>query len=153
VVSEAQWRALLDWLGHPDWVTQVGADLCSRRDRQDHLDEGLRRTFAERDRDVCVAELIGAGVPAAPVVDPRTLAEHPQMVARGFLEEVEHPVVGSQATMGAPFRYESVDRWLRRAAPVLGQHNAEILRELGYGDDEIEKLTAEKVIGIWPEGV
>jgi crotonobetainyl-CoA:carnitine CoA-transferase CaiB-like acyl-CoA transferase len=55
--------------------------------------------------------------------------------------------------MGAPFRFASVDRWLRRAAPTLGQHNAEILGELGYGPDEIEQLKAEKVTGHWPEGV
>jgi crotonobetainyl-CoA:carnitine CoA-transferase CaiB-like acyl-CoA transferase len=69
------------------------------------------------------------------------------------MEEVDHPVVGRQSTMGAPFRFASVDRWLRRAAPTLGQHNAEILVELGYGPEEIEQLKTEKVIGHWPEGV
>ncbi|MBW2230518.1 MAG: CoA transferase [Deltaproteobacteria bacterium] len=153
VASEAQWEAFLDWLGRPDWATQVGGDLISRRRQHDRLDEALRGVFAERNRDACVEELIAAGVPAACVVDPRMLAEHPQLVARGFQEEVEHPVVGRQATMSAPFRYASIDHWLDAAAPLLGQHNAEILRELGRDEDEIERLTAEKVIGDWPEGV
>ena len=153
VATEAQWEALVAWLGRPNWATRVGVDLLSRRDQQDALDEGLRRVFAERDRDACLAELIAAGVPAAPVVDPRTLAAHPQLVARGFLEEVEHPIVGRQATMGAPFRFESVDRWLHCAAPVLGQHNAEILRELGHTEVEIAELVAERIIGDWPEGL
>ncbi len=153
VASDAQWNALVDWLGRPAWATRVGVDLISRRNAQDELDEGLRRVFAERDRDPCIEELVAAGVPAAPVVDPRTLAGHPQLVARGFLEEIEHPVVGRQATMGAPFRCSSVDRWLKRAAPVLGEHNTEILRELGYDDGEIEALAAEKVIGDRPEGL
>jgi crotonobetainyl-CoA:carnitine CoA-transferase CaiB-like acyl-CoA transferase len=125
----------------------------SRRSRQDKIDEALRCVFAERNRDACVEELIAAGVPAARVVDPRTLPEHPQLAARGFLEEVEHPIVGRQATMSAPFRYASVDHWLERAAPVLGQHNAEILREFGHTEGEIEVLAAEKVIGDRPEGV
>jgi crotonobetainyl-CoA:carnitine CoA-transferase CaiB-like acyl-CoA transferase len=153
VVSEAQWQALLAWLDRPDWATRIGEDPRSRFDRQDELDEGLRRVFAERDRGACVTELIAAGVPAALVVDPRSLRDHPQLAARGFLEEVEHPIVGRQATMSAPFRYASVDHWLERAAPVLGQHNAEILAELGFDRAEIENLAAEKVIGDWPEDV
>ncbi len=153
VASKEQWQALLHWLGHPDWDAPVAADLEARRSRQDEIDEVLRRSFAGRERGACVKELIAAGVPAAPVVDPRTLAEHPQLAARGFLEEVEHPVVGRQATMSAPFRYKSVERWLKRAAPVLGQHTTEILHELGYDEDQIGALVADKVIGDWPEGV
>lgn len=153
VATEAQWEGLLNWLGRPEWATRVAVDLASRLHSQDKLDESLRRVFAERKRDACVEELLAAGVPAAPVVDPRTLSEHPQFVARGFLEEVEHPIVGGQTTMGAPFRYASVDRWLEHAAPMLGQHNAEILHELGHDEDEIAALAAEKVIGDRPEGV
>jgi crotonobetainyl-CoA:carnitine CoA-transferase CaiB-like acyl-CoA transferase len=153
VASEAQWRALVDWLGSPAWATQFAGDLLSRRGQQDSLDVELRQVFATRERDVCVAELISAGVPAAPVVDPRTLAEHPQLVARGFLEEVEHSIVGVQATMSAPFRFASVDRWLERAAPMVGEHNAEILAELGYTADETLELASEKVIGDRPEGL
>jgi crotonobetainyl-CoA:carnitine CoA-transferase CaiB-like acyl-CoA transferase len=153
VASEAQWRALLGWLGHPAWARPIGSDLAARRARQDEIDEALRPVFAARSRDACVEELSAAGVPAAPVVDPRTLAAHAQLVARRFLEDIEHPVVGRQATMGAPFRFASVERWLEHAAPTLGEHNAEILRELGYGAGEIEALAAEQVIGVWPAAV
>ena len=140
-------------LGRPDWATRVGTDLSSRRSQQNALDEGLRRVFATRERDACVEELIAAGVPVGRVVDPRTLSEHPQLTARGFVEEVEHPIVGRQTTMGAPFRFASVDGWLKHAAPVLGQHNAEILRELGLDEAEIEALAAANVIGSWPKGL
>jgi crotonobetainyl-CoA:carnitine CoA-transferase CaiB-like acyl-CoA transferase len=153
VASEKQWQSLLNWLGRPAWAQAIGSDLLSRRSRQDQIDTELRRIFAERERDECISELIEAGVPAAAVVDPRSLAEHPQLVARDFLEEIEHPVVGMQATMGVPFRYRSVKSWLCRTAPMLGEHNGEILRELGLSDAEIQELVARKVIGDWPEGV
>ncbi|MGH0030946.1 MAG: CaiB/BaiF CoA transferase family protein [Myxococcota bacterium] len=150
VADDAQWEALVDWLGRPAWAS--AGDLAERRREADAIDTGLRAFFAERDRDACVAELGALGVPAAPVVDPRTLASHPQLVARGFLEEVEHPLVGRQATMGAPFRYAGVERWLYRAAPTLGQHNAEVLGELGYDDAAIRELEDLGVVGDWPAG-
>jgi crotonobetainyl-CoA:carnitine CoA-transferase CaiB-like acyl-CoA transferase len=153
VTNDAQWQALVDWLGRPDWATRIAADANARFDQQDEIDAELRRVFASRDRDACVTGLIAADIPAAPVVDPRSLRDHPQLAARGFEEEVEHPVVGRQATMSAPFRYASVDHWLDRAAPVLGQHNAEILAELGYDQAAIDELAAAKVIGNWPEDV
>ena len=50
-----------------------------------------------------------------------------------------------------PFRYASVDHWLRNAAPTLGQHNREILGELlGLGPEEIDRLREDGVIGEMP---
>ena len=69
------------------------------------------------------------------------------------MEPLDHAVAGTQPTMGAPFRYASVDRWLHTAAPVVGEHNREILGELGYSEEEIAALEAAKVIGERPEGV
>ena len=128
-----------------------------QRSAQDSRKQSFQRQrggqVQPRPQPVSVATVPAAGVPAARIVDPRELASHPQFVARGFLEEVEHPVVGRQATMAAPFRYASVDRWLRRAAPLLGEHGAEILRELGHDPADIAALESEGVIGTRPVGV
>jgi len=153
VQSEEQWRALVDWLGAPAWARSMGNTLMERRAEQDNIDDRLRQAFAVRDLRKSVEELLAAGVPAACIVDPRALTDHPQLVARHFMERIDHPVVGPQSTMGAPFRFASVDHWLRRPAPTLGQHNHEILAELGYAPGEIEQLEAEKVIGHRPEGL
>ncbi len=51
VASEAQWEALLNWIGRPDWSSQIGANLMSRRNRQDEIDDALRRVFAKRSCD------------------------------------------------------------------------------------------------------
>ena len=52
-----------------------------------------------------------------------------------------------------PFRFASVDHWLRTAAPTLGQHNHEILTDLGLSDEEIAALEADDVIGTRPLGL
>jgi crotonobetainyl-CoA:carnitine CoA-transferase CaiB-like acyl-CoA transferase len=153
VATEPQWEALLAWLGKPEWASSIRADLPARRLAHDIIDEELQRVFAERDRDTCIRELIELGVPAARVTDPRTLSEHPQLIARGFLEQLDHPVVGRQSTMTVPFRFASVARWLKTAAPLIGEHNSEVLRELGMDEAEIKALADDKVIGDLPEGL
>jgi crotonobetainyl-CoA:carnitine CoA-transferase CaiB-like acyl-CoA transferase len=85
------------------------------------------------------------------VADPRAASLHPQHAARGFFEEVEHPVVGRHPIPTVPFRYASVERWIRSPAPTLGQHNREILGGwLGLPDAELAALEASGVIGTQP---
>jgi crotonobetainyl-CoA:carnitine CoA-transferase CaiB-like acyl-CoA transferase len=53
---------------------------------------------------------------------------------------------------GLPLRWEGIDRWIRTPAPTLGQHNTEILTELGMSAEEIANLEESGVIGTWPVG-
>ncbi|MBW2418509.1 MAG: CoA transferase [Deltaproteobacteria bacterium] len=153
VASDAHWAALQRVMGHPGWARDAAyASLAGRRAAHDAIDAGLRPWIAERERDALIAELVAAGVPAGQVWNPRESSLHPQIAARGFYEEVRHPVAGVQPIPSVPFRYASVERWVRSPAPTLGQHNREVLQELGIPDPEIEALAAEGVIGQRPEG-
>ena len=149
VATDAQWQALVEVLGGPEWARAPElASLVGRRQASDRLDTELSRWAADRDLEASVETLLEAGVPAAPVVDPRTTSRHPQFKARGFYEECEHPIAGKQQIATAPFRFASVERWLRSPAPTLGQHNREILGDLlGLDDAEIDALEASGVIG------
>ncbi len=75
------------------------------------------------------------------------------MNARGYWEEVTHPVVGPKRFPGWPMRYASrTSPWFRRPAPLLGQHNDEVLASLGLTGDELALLAAEGIIGTRPAG-
>jgi crotonobetainyl-CoA:carnitine CoA-transferase CaiB-like acyl-CoA transferase len=149
VESDAQWRALVDVLV---WPRDPGLDAFAARAAQhDRIDAELRRAFAAEEREALVERLLAAGVPAAPVADPRAASLCPQHAARGFFEAAEHPVVGVQPTPGVPFRYASVERWIRRPAPTLGQHNRDVLGGLlGLSDAELAALEASGLIGTHP---
>ena len=82
------------------------------------------------------------------------LSRHPQFVARGFYEEVDHPSLGTYPSPGFPFRFASVDHWLHTAAPLFGEHNHDVLtRILGLSDDEVAALEEHEVIGDRPKGL
>jgi crotonobetainyl-CoA:carnitine CoA-transferase CaiB-like acyl-CoA transferase len=155
VATDEQWSGLRRALGDPEWAADPGlATVEGRRAWHDELDARLEEWAGERDVVESAELLIAHGVPAAAARDPRALYEHPQLRARGYHEVIDHAVVGTRATPGLPFRYASVDRWLRTAAPTLGQHNREILvDDLGVSDARYAALEAAGIIGTWPKGL
>jgi len=155
VATDAQWVELVDVLGRPAWAEAPGlADAAGRAAAHDTIDAELAAWAADRDLGPTVEALVAAGVPAGAARDPRTITTHPQLAARGFFEELDHPVCGPRSFVGLPFRYASVERWLSRPAPTMGQHDPEVLGgELGLSDEELERLAAAGIIGTAPTGL
>ena len=119
------------------------------------IDERLREWTRKRDRAVIADELRALGIPASEVADPCRLIEtNVQFQARNYFETPEHPVVGAMPLPSLPFRYASVDRWLRTAAATIGQHNEQVLSGiLGLSAADLRELEADGVIGTRPEGL
>ncbi len=99
------------------------------------------------------ALLLAAGVPAAQCINPHFLSPNPQLEARGFFTELEHPVMGRLRHPELPIGFASPARpLLHTPAPTLGQHNEELLRELGLSGAEIASLRERGIIGTRPTG-
>lgn len=150
VADDQQWRALADALGRPPWTAR--ADLGARAGRRRHHDEidaELAAWCGARRADEIVACLSAAGVPVAPVVEPYEQLGFEQLAARGFFETVGHPVSGDAVHVTLPFRLPGqVGPVHRRPAPTLGQHTAEVLRDLlGLTDEEIVALREAGITG------
>jgi crotonobetainyl-CoA:carnitine CoA-transferase CaiB-like acyl-CoA transferase len=86
--------------------------------------------------------------PWAPIQSPEDVFQSPQLKARGFLFPVEYPEIKTRVPIpNVPFRYSSLELQSPERAPLLGEHNAEVLQEeLGLTDKEIEQLSSEGVI-------
>jgi crotonobetainyl-CoA:carnitine CoA-transferase CaiB-like acyl-CoA transferase len=150
VGTPGEWQDLCRAMANPRLATEEGlASLEGRRAAHDRIDQEITSWCESRILDEALAALRAAGVPAEPVVSPCDIDHDQQMLARGFWEEVVHPVVGRQRYPGWPMRLSGDQgTWYRSAAPLLGQHTEEVLREsLGVSHAELEVLRAANVIG------
>jgi crotonobetainyl-CoA:carnitine CoA-transferase CaiB-like acyl-CoA transferase len=94
-----------------------------------------------------VEHLWAAGVPVGEVVQPHHQGDLAQLHARGFFEIVDHPVAGPARYSTPPMRFSrGPARWHDRPAPLLGEHTAEILTELGVDAADLAALEADGVI-------
>ncbi|WNG86054.1 CoA transferase [Mycobacterium sp. ITM-2016-00317] len=152
VSTDAQWDRLCDVLGRPDWAAADELRTAAvRHARHDLIDRHLSAWCAERTGDEIVSALWDSGVPVAKVLQPHRQTEIPQLAERGFFEQVEHPVNPPTPHSTLPFRSSrGPDRVHTRPAPLLGEHNHQVLRELGLSVDDIAALEADGVIGTAP---
>jgi len=152
VVTDEQWVRLRGALGSPSWATDPALSAASGRcARHDLIDERLAAWCEPRSADDIVATLWDAGVPVAKVMQPHRQTELDQLAFRGFFEEVEHPVNGRARLSTVPMRFSGWSGPFHTdPAPTLGQHNHELLAELGLTPSEVADLEASGVIGRTP---
>jgi len=86
----------------------------------------LQSEIAKRTTDDWMATLEEEGIPAGPVLHHDEVFADPQILARGMVAEVEHATAGRQKTLGVPLKLSATPGGVRRPAPTLGQHDAEI---------------------------
>jgi crotonobetainyl-CoA:carnitine CoA-transferase CaiB-like acyl-CoA transferase len=155
VADDGQWQALTDLLGNLAWTSNPAlATASGRHEAHDLIDDYLEQWSRTQNLDDAVEALVRRGIPAAPLRDPRIISTHPQMVARSHFETLEHPVLGPLALPTFPFKSASIKQWHRSPAPLLGEHNTDILtRLLSLDAATIAGLAADNVVGMRPLGV
>lgn len=92
--------------------------------------------------------LTRAGVPAAPVADIADVLASPQTAALELLQPLEHPTIPDLRLPALPLSLDGERVLHRSAPPLLGQHTAELLREAGYAEREIDELAAAGIVRV-----
>jgi crotonobetainyl-CoA:carnitine CoA-transferase CaiB-like acyl-CoA transferase len=139
--NQANWEAMTEALGHPEWKSDPR--FLTNSERMQNLPalvELMNAVLATQTRAEWLAKMDAAGVPAGPVNTIGEALSHPQVKARGMVVDVEHPKLGTYQTLGCPVHFSATPTSIRHATPLLGEHTREILKDAGYGDAEIDAM-------------
>jgi len=141
--NQANWLRLVETIGLPDAAADPRfRDNAARMRNLPALIELLSGRFKQHTTAEWLARLEAAGVPAGPVLSIGEMLNDPQVRARGMVVDVEHARIGRTRALGAPIKFSDTPARVDRAAPLLGEHTREILREYGYDDIAIDALAA-----------
>ncbi|MCC7485719.1 MAG: CoA transferase [Burkholderiales bacterium] len=131
----------------PEWLTDPRfVDLASRLKHVDELEREIEKVFATAPTAHWVAKLDEARVPGGPVYAYDEILADPHIKARDMVVEYDHPVIGRMKSIGLPIKSSGELTAIRRPAPWLGQHTAEVLGAIGYGARDIDTLFADGVV-------
>lgn len=106
----------------------------------------LETTLADGTVAHWVDALLAAGVPAGPILNYGQSLADPHTLARGMVQELDHPVEGRLKALGIPAKLSATPGALRSAAPLQGEHTKELLRELGYGGARIDRMLEQGTV-------
>jgi crotonobetainyl-CoA:carnitine CoA-transferase CaiB-like acyl-CoA transferase len=113
---------------------------------QEALRRQIEARFATRTAQEWCSDFDAAGIPCGPVRGGEELFDDPHARQQGLILDLDHPLFGTIKMPNLPVRFSDSETGATTAAPVLGQHTRGFLRELGYGDDEVQRLVDAGVV-------
>ncbi|WP_439366167.1 CaiB/BaiF CoA transferase family protein [Bradyrhizobium sp. DASA03005] len=143
------WQRLASVIGRADWAADPSLKVADRRrSMEDTIDRAIEAWTRIRDADQAMFQLQAASIAAGVVRLPIDLLKDPQLRSRSFFQDVERAFIGRHPQSSIPIREGARPHSIRRAAPVLGEHNTEILTGLlGLCEAEIADLKRKGIIG------
>ncbi len=145
--STEMWQSLLAAIGHEDLASDPQqADRNWRNQNFAELHEMVESWTSQREKQAVMKILGEAGVPCGAVLDTADVLKDEHLRSRGMIVEIEHPARGSFTMPGSPVKLSESPTAVR-PAPLLGQHNTEVYRQLlGFEQADLDRLRKDGVI-------
>jgi len=130
-LEAGQWNGLARVMGDPDWMQlEIFQDRLGRAQNTDAFYPLLLEWTLTHGKAEIMEQCQAAGCPVTAVFTVEEAAEHPHLRERDYIVELEHPVLGRIRGLGAPFKLPESPGGPVRSAPLLGEHNDEVLGAL-----------------------
>lgn len=148
ISAPEEWDSFCSILGNPPWTNdEKFADAYERWKNQEELDRLITAWTLNYTHYEVTDMLQKAGVAAMPSLSNEEIANDPHFKHRGVTTTVKHPVMGNVAVFGVPWRLSKTPAKVVKSAPIMGESNDYVFRELlGLSKDEISRLANEGVI-------
>jgi formyl-CoA transferase len=145
--NERLWQKFCEAFGLAEAATdsRFGSN-AARMANLGPLYEAMNGALRQHTTAEVMAILDAVGVPSGPIATIDQVFAAPQTLHLGLKLPIPHPTIADLATPGVPYRMRGTPCQVRHAPPLLGQHTAEILDELGYSADDIAALHETKVV-------
>lgn len=126
----------------PEWIADPRYETNLLRNKHViELEEDIEDVLMLHETKFWIDRCEKAGVPAGPINNFAEAVQDPHYQARGMIEEVEHPVIGKMKMIGIPTKFSKTPGKVRTASPLFGQDTAAVLKNLGYDQEYIAKLS------------
>lgn len=147
VLGNGMFAKVAQLVGHPEWIDDPR--FLTDNDRAENgeaLSAGVGEWCARYTNAEALALLRAARLPGAPVNSLQQALDEPQVAALGLMQTINHPGREQLQLMKAPIVADGQFATLRKRPPLVGEHTAEVLAEVGYDAAQIDALRAAKVI-------
>ncbi|MEK3989851.1 CaiB/BaiF CoA transferase family protein [Robertmurraya sp. FSL R5-0851] len=137
----------LEVLNKPEWLNDERYKTNSlRHDHVEELEREIEEITTTRDASYWINKCEQAGVPSGPINNFAEAVNNEHYLEREMVVELDHSLLGKMKTIGSPTKFSESKVEIKTPAPLLGEHTEEVLKKIGYSDDDIQSFLQRGII-------